>query len=209
MLCSHIFRTGIVPIPYIAINNIEIDFKVAINGTEESSLEDGTSIESNIERETSSKKGGGWLTKRKTSKMKTSVSSKRDSKSTQDSRFSIEATMDVHVQAGQESMPSGMAKILGMLSEAIDVVPEKGDLTIDGPYTDNDKFYIIVIYKNPFGEFAPENIECSGGTKDKTYQGDGVKFTFAKSTKEATVKALAKEGGTALIERKLEFNTNS
>lgn len=199
----------IVPIPYIAINNIEIDFKVAINGTEESSLEDGTSIESNIERETSSKKGGGWLTKRKTSKMKTSVSSKRDSKSTQDSRFSIEATMDVHVQAGQESMPSGMAKILGMLSEAIDVVPEKGDLTIDGPYTDNDKFYIIVIYKNPFGEFAPENIECSGGTKDKTYQGDGVKFTFAKSTKEATVKALAKEGGTALIERKLEFNTNS
>ena len=177
----------IVPIPYIAINNIEIDFKVAINGTEESSLEDGTS----------------------TSKMKTSVSSKRDSKSTQDSRFSIEATMDVHVQAGQESMPSGMAKILGMLSEAIDVVPEKGDLTIDGPYTDNDKFYIIVIYKNPFGEFAPENIECSGGTKDKTYQGDGVKFTFAKSTKEATVKALAKEGGTALIERKLEFNTNS
>ena len=89
----------IVPIPYIAINNIEIDFKVAINGTEESSLEDGTSVESNFEKETSSKKGGGWLTKRKTSKMKTSISSKRDSKSTQDSRFSIEATMDVHVQA--------------------------------------------------------------------------------------------------------------
>ncbi len=199
----------IVPIPYIAINNIEIDFKVAINGTEESSLEDGTSVESNFEKETSSKKGGGWLTKRKTSKMKTSISSKRDSKSTQDSRFSIEATMDVHVQAGQESMPSGMAKILGMLSEAIDVVPEKGDLTIDGPYQQGeDKIYIIITYKNPFGEFAPESIDCSG-TKDNSYLGEGVKFTFAKSTKEATVKALAKEGGTVLIERKLEFNSNS
>ena len=97
---------------------------------------------------------------------------------------------------------------IDMLSEAIDVVPEKGDLTIDGPYMEDDKIYIIANYKNPFGEFAPDSIDCTG-TKDNSYLGEGVKFTFAKSTKEATIKALAKEGGTALIERKLAFNANS
>lgn len=179
----------IVPIPYIAINNISLDFKVAINGTEQSTLEEQQSDETKTDKSKNTAKGGGWLTKRTTTKMNTSISSKRDSKSTQDSKFSIEATIDVHVQAGQESMPSGMAKILSMLNDAVDVVPEKGELSIDGPHIEGDKKYIIATYKNPQGIFSKEQISCSNGTADSSYQGEGVKYTFDKSVAEAEVKA--------------------
>lgn len=182
---------ALVPIPYISINNIELDFKVTINGTEESHLEDGSSVESTSNYEKSTKKGGGWLTKRTTTKMSTSISSKRDSKATQDSKFSIESTIDVHVQAGQESMPSGMAKILAMLNDAVDVVPEKGDLIIDGPYKNEEgKYYLTASYKNPYGEYSTKELACDKGTEDKSYSGDGVRYVFAQSGITAEVKAM-------------------
>ena len=61
--------------------------------------------------------------------MKTSISSKRDSKSTRDSSFSIESTIDVAVHASQDSMPAGMAKVLEMLGSAMDLVDPNGELT--------------------------------------------------------------------------------
>jgi len=179
----------IVPIPYIAINNINLDFKVAVNATDETTLEDVYSEQKDENSSSSSKKGGGWLTTKKVSKMSTSLSTKRDSKSTQDSKFSVEATIDVHIQAGQESLPSGMAKILGMLSEAVSVVPEKGELTVDGPYEQGTDRYIIIMYKNPYGLFSTEQIHCSAGAIDNNYHGDGVKYVFGKDTKEADVVA--------------------
>lgn len=172
----------IVPIPYIAINNISLNFKVAITGTEASELEDESSLAVSADRTEEQKKGGGWLTKRKTSKMTTSVSSKKDSRSTQDSKFSIEATMDVQVQAGQESMPAGMAKILDLLSGAMDVVPEKGELTIDGPYPEGQNVYVIVRYKNPKGLFTVDGISCDGGTESVVSDGEAKKYLFEAGT---------------------------
>ena len=55
--------------------------------------------------------------------MKGSISTKRDSKSTRDSNYSIEATIDVNVTAHSESMPAGMAKVLEMLNQAIMLQP--------------------------------------------------------------------------------------
>lgn len=182
----------IVPIPYIAINNISLDFKVAITGTDTSEIVDEDSLESNVETESSSKKGGGWLTKRKTSKMKTSVSSKKDSKSTQNSTFSVEATMDVRVQAGQESMPAGMAKVLELLGSALDVVPENGELTIDGPYEENKKKYIVARYKSPEGLFEPDLIMC--GTDEGKVVQDGTAKRF-EVTASGTVDAYEKGDG--------------
>ncbi|MCF0199669.1 MAG: DUF2589 domain-containing protein [Bacteroidaceae bacterium] len=121
---------AIVPIPYIAINTIDISFKASITGTDSTSSSDEYSSTSDQKSESSSKKGGGWLTKKKTSKMTSTISSKRDSKATQDSTFSIEATIDVEVHAGQESMPAGMAKLLEMLNSAMDLVPESGELVV-------------------------------------------------------------------------------
>lgn len=167
----------IVPIPYIAINNISIDFKVAISGTETSEIIDESSLETGVQTTSESKKGGGWLTRRTTSKMTTNISTKKDSKATQNSSFSIEATMDVKVQAGQESMPAGMAKILELLGSAMDMVPEKGELTVDGPYEENGTKYIIARYKNPEGLYDPSCITCSGGGNGTVVQ-DGTAKRF-------------------------------
>ena len=172
----------IVPIPYISINNISLDFKVAITGTESSHLEDEDSMSESRELKQEQKKGGGWLTKRKTSKMTTTVSSKKDSRSTQESKFSIEATMDVQVQAGQESMPAGMAKILDLLSGAMDVVPEKGELMVDGPYPEGQDVYVIARYKNPRGLFSVAELACDGGTASVVSDGEAKKFLFKNGT---------------------------
>ena len=187
----------IVPIPYIAINNISLNFKVAITGTETSEIVDETSLEANVAVETSSKKGGGWLTKRKTSKMTTSVSTKKDSKATQDSSFSIESTMDVKVQAGQESMPAGMAKILELLGSAMDVVPENGELTVDGPYEEGTNKYIIARYKNPEGLYDPSCITWDGGGAGTSWQdGTAKRFDISSGvTGTKTVTAKPKNTG--------------
>lgn len=188
----------IVPIPYIAINNISLDFKVAITGTESALIEDEDSISENREKKEEQKKGGGWLTKRKTSKMTTTVSSKKDSKSTQESKFSIEATMDVQVQAGQESMPAGMAKILDLLSGAMDIVPEKGELLVEGPYPEGQNIYVIARYKNPKGLFTIDGIACDGGTASVVSDGEAKKFLFTagtKGTKTITVTEKQEENG--------------
>lgn len=191
----------IVPIPYIAINNISIDFKVAINGTESSEIEDIESQQTDSTSTTESKKGGGWLTKRKTSKFTSSISTKKDSRATQDSTYSIEATMDVKVQASQESMPAGMAKVLGMLSDAMDVVSEQGDLTVDGPYIEGDgnnaKKYIIVTYKDPTGLFTTQGVTCDGSSGEVVRNGEALKFSFAATTQGEKVIKVAPSGGSS------------
>lgn len=183
----------IVPIPYIAISNISLDFKVAISGTESATDVEELSQEANLTLQKEQKKGGGWLTKRKTSKMTTSVSTKKDSKATQESSFSIEATMDVRVQAGQESMPAGMAKILEMLSSAVDVVAEKGELTIDGPYEEeNNTKYIIVHYKSPEGLFEPALVGSSSGNGNIVQDGMAIRFNV-NTKEEVTITAYGKD----------------
>lgn len=184
----------IVPIPYIAIHNIDIDFKVAVSGVEQDSDESSFSKEYHKDTETSSKKGGGWLTKKKTSKMKTSISTKRDSKSTSESRFSIEATLDVSVHAGQESMPAGMSKILEMLGNAVDVVSVNGELSYDGPFESNENKYIVVRYKSPEGIFLTEGITCDKATSNgKNEEGDALLFYFNKDTAKTRL-TLKQEG---------------
>ena len=155
----------IVPIPYIAISDISIDFKAAISAVETTNDEDQDSIETAEEREASVKKGGGWLTKKRTAKMKSSISTKRDSKSTRESSYSIEATLDVSVRAGAESIPAGLSKVLELLTGSVDIVPTNGDITYEGPfYTADGKPAINVNYKNPQGLLDPVTVKVSSGT---------------------------------------------
>jgi hypothetical protein len=146
----------IVPIPYIAINTIDINFKATITGVESSSLTNELSQEYNQEA-TKETKTNLILHKRSTN-IKTSVSSKRDSKSTRDSSFSIESTIDVAVHASQDSMPAGMAKVLEMLGNSMDLLDPNGELTLNDTEfeledTTKDKATLIVQYKTPKGEF--------------------------------------------------------
>ena len=47
--------------------------------------------------------------------------SQKDSKATEESKYSVEYTMDIAVKAGQDSMPAGLAKVLELLGNSLDV----------------------------------------------------------------------------------------
>jgi hypothetical protein len=52
--------------------------------------------------------------------MSASISSKKDSSATRDSRYSVEYTMDINVHAVQDDIPAGLAKVLGLLNESME-----------------------------------------------------------------------------------------
>lgn len=173
---------AIVPIPYIAINSIDINFKATVNGVECESNEDTYSEEYKRDTNTKSQKRRGFFLNKnkKETKINTSFSTKRDSKSTQDSKFSVEATIDVAVHAGQESMPAGMAKILEMLGAAMDLCSPDGELSVndttfyaekDPSSKPNDIIYlpvkVISQYKTPEGLYDATNIKCDNGITGK------------------------------------------
>ena len=147
----------IVPIPYIAINSIDIKFKATVSGVETDSFSSDFSSQYN---EDYSRNYKSW-NKRKTTSLKSSFSSKRDSKCTQDSSFSVESTIDV------ESMPAGMAKVLEMLGAAMDLVSPDGELSVNDTtfYVESGKkARVIAQYKTPKGLYDSEGIKCKGAT---------------------------------------------
>ncbi len=171
---------AIVPIPYIAINTIDLSFKASITGTDSTSNTEEYSTSTEEKNESSSRKGGGWLTKKRTSKMTSTISSKKDSKATQDSTFSIEATIDIEVHAGQESMPAGMAKLLEMLNSAMDLVPESGELVVSESSVFKSKGQdakFVVSYKGSDGVNDPSKL-----LKPTFYDKDDKAITLKEGT---------------------------
>ena len=149
----------IVPIPYIAINSVDINFKANINASS-----------SSVNEESSHTEFGGELGARTSLKfgpfsfsanLKANYSTKKDSKATEESKYSVESTIDVAVKAGQESMPAGMAKSLERLNGAVDTVDVKGELSVN---TDSVKVgeKLFIIYKTPEGLYAPEKVAIIG-----------------------------------------------
>lgn len=187
---------AIVPIPYIAINSVDINFKATVNGVECESNENTYSEEYKRDTNTKSQKRRGFILNKnkKETKINTSFSTKRDSKSTQDSKFSVEATIDVSVHAGQESMPAGMAKILEMLGAAMDLCSPDGELSVNDTtfYAEknaNDKEYlpvkVIAQYKTPEGLYDATNIKCDNGITGKENKMDKTRefdITIPKDT---------------------------
>jgi hypothetical protein len=107
----------IVPIPYIAIDTIDINFKANISASSSSTQEDTSSTQFGGELSAHAEFGYGPF--KVSADFKANYSSKKDSKATQDSKYSVEYTMDVAVHAGQDSMPAGLATVLGILRESI------------------------------------------------------------------------------------------
>lgn len=190
---------ALVPIPYIAINTIDINFKATVNGVECESYENTSSVENKQDTNTKSNSRRGFILNRQKTetKINTSFSTKRDSKGTQDSKFSVEATIDVAVHASQESMPAGMAKILEMLGAAMDLCSPDGELSVNDTtfYAEKNnkgeyqKVKVIAQYKTPNGLYDPTNIKCDNGggdgevnTMDKTRE-----FMLSPSDKEYTI----------------------
>ncbi len=103
----------IVPIPFIRIDDMSINFKASINASTETSQKDSQSSEGKVALAASAK----YLFF--SAKLDASYSSKKDSTSTKDSKYSVEYTMDINVHAVQDDVPAGMAKVLNILTDNI------------------------------------------------------------------------------------------
>ena len=163
----------IVPIPYIAIHDIDINFKANISASSSSVSEQSSSSALDAGAEvTAGLKVGPFHME---AKMNANYSSKKDSKATQESKYSVEYTMDVAVKAGQDSMPAGLAKVLELLGSALDVSDPEGTLEVSARklVLSKDKegkaipVSLIATYKNGKGIFESEAIGLFTKSNDK------------------------------------------
>lgn len=109
---------------------------------------------------------------------------KKDSRATQESKYSVEYTMDVAVKAGQESMPAGLAKVLELLGSSLDVCDPEGTLEVSArDLTLKDgKAQLIATYKNSKGIFEPKAITVDGGATS-TVSDNSVVIDFTSANK--------------------------
>lgn len=164
----------IIPIPFIAIRDIDINFKAKV-AADSSAHEDTTT---STKLKTSSSLKSGWFVD---VELKASFSSKKDSKATTDSKYSVESTIDVAVKAGQDSVPAGMAKVLEILQNAVNVASLKGELMVDNlnPMVGDT---IVVSYKNKEGVLSPDDITIEG--YEKVVKDDVVLCELTKAGKQ-------------------------
>ena len=163
----------IVPIPYIAIHDIDINFKANLSASSSSVSEQSSSsaLDAGAEVTAGLKVGPFHMD----AKMNANYSSKKDSKATQESKYSVEYTMDVAVKAGQDSMPAGLAKVLELLGSALDVSDPEGTLEVSARklVLSKDKegnaipVSLIATYKNGKGIFESEAIGLFTKSNDK------------------------------------------
>lgn len=117
-----------------------------------------------------------------------SFSSKKDSKATQDSKYSVESSMDIGITVvSDENLPGGISKMLQILNDAISVYNPKGELTVSSSLVQLADGYAVVkaTYLDGDGNSAPDKITCKyEGTEKVAPQakvlntGDGVQILF-------------------------------
>jgi len=124
----------IVPIPFLRIENMDIHFKASISQSTENKEEDSSSVE-----KTANVSGSAsyWFFK---AKMSASVSSKKDSSSTRESRYAVEYTMDINVHAVQDDVPGGLAKVLNLLNESILQAPASSYNSTQETYLEEEPY---------------------------------------------------------------------
>lgn len=111
----------IVPIPYIEIETLDIAFKAKITASGSSSDTQTSSLAASGTLSTSAAYKGGSF--KANLAISGSVSSKKDSASTRDSKYSVEYCYDLTLHAAQPGLPAGLSKILGILESSFTPVP--------------------------------------------------------------------------------------
>lgn len=169
----------IVPIPYIAINSIDINFKASISASSSSVTENTSSTSTDVGAEvTAGLKIGPF---HMDAKINANYSSKKDSKATEESKYSVEYTMDIAVKAGQDSMPAGLAKVLELLGNSLDVSDPNGTLEVNSNRLKQNE-RLIATYKNKDGLFEPAAISVVEQKMDLQKDGDSVVLDLANVT---------------------------
>lgn len=149
----------LVPIPYLAIRDIDITFKANISAASSTSTTSKKTSETSFG--TSVKAGFNLGVVSGSTQISASISSKKDSVATRDSKYSVEYTMDVAIKAGQDDMPAGMAKVLEMLNSSIDAIDRRGELQVSEQVLKMPKggsVGLYATYKNAEGYYAPDQI---------------------------------------------------
>lgn len=159
----------IVPIPYIAIQSVDINFKANISASSSSVTENSSS--QNLEAGGTAKAKLNLGIFKVEANLKANYSSKKDSKATEESKYSVESTIDVAVKAGQDSMPAGLAKVLELLGNSLDVVDAKGELTASATELPGGS-KLVVTYKNREGIFDPKAITIDPKIENSKIDGD-------------------------------------
>lgn len=168
----------IVPIPYIAIHSIDINFKANISASSSSVNENSSSSSFGGSADiTAGLKVGPF---HMDAKLNANYSSKKDSKATEESKYSVEYTMDIAVKAGQDSMPAGLAKVLELLGNSLDVSDPKGTLEVNAQTLTQDDT-LIVTFKDKDGLFKPESVKSTTGLEFKV-DGDNAIATLNGAT---------------------------
>lgn len=177
----------IVPIPYIAIQSVDINFKASISAASSSVSEtsSSTSLDAGAEITAGLKLGPFHMD----AKMNANYSSKKDSRATEESKYSVEYTMDIAVKAGQDSMPAGLAKVLELLGNSLDVSDPQGTLEVNTQKLKKGE-KLIATYKNKDGLFEPASIACSNLTLEQ--DGDS-KYAVVRTADTYTITAGKRE----------------
>ena len=125
----------------------------------------------------------------------TTYSSKKDSKSTRESKYSVETTVDFEISAVPSDMPAGLSKMLEVLNGTISVINPEGELLItNNEVPKGSKVYIT--YKNGNGIYSPDDIKISPAAAIEA-KADGIMVTFEKA---GTFKVTAgKQSGTITV----------
>ena len=98
---------------------MDINFKASISASTSTATEQGESLSKGGDVGVSGKAKLGMF--QADAKINANYSSKKDSKATAESKYCVEYTMDVAVKAGQDSMPAGLAKMLEILANSLNV----------------------------------------------------------------------------------------
>lgn len=104
---------SMVPIPYLRIEDVTIDFNAKINSVEYQKLDESLKVDAALE----AKAGWGWGS----AKLNVSVAYQKNTQSgnSVDRAYS----MGVHIRAVQDEMPGGMERILSILENSIRAQP--------------------------------------------------------------------------------------
>jgi hypothetical protein len=97
------------PIPYLRIDDVTIDFNARINSVEYQKIDTSLKIDASLEAQAN----WGWGS----AKLKVSVAYQRNTQ--EGNQVTREYSMAVHIRAVQDEMPGGMEKILDILRDNI------------------------------------------------------------------------------------------
>lgn len=101
------------PIPYLRIDDVTIDFNAKINSIEYKKVDTSLGIDASLQVQQRWPGGGA--------KLNVSASYKRST--SEGSNVDRTYSMNVHIRAVQDEMPAGMEKVLGILENAIRAQP--------------------------------------------------------------------------------------